>query len=293
VSQLSDGFVRPRFDAEVIMSYYEASLACEMIEEQRGSTALVAMLKAYRDGLDTPAVFAKVLGMKPEEVDKQFDAWLRAKFAVPLRSIQPSNAKGEVGGAFVSAMRAGVALISQNQPDSAQAVLLRAQALFPEYAGQGAPAMLLAKIALDRGDLRTALQQVQRVTSRNETAWDANLLEADLRTKLGDSTGARVPLERMLWISPYDIVIHNRLAELAARAGDHATALRERRAVVALDSPDPLDARYQLARELAASGDVTGARRELLGVLEQAPSFEKAQALLLDLRNRNAQGGKP
>jgi cellulose synthase operon protein C len=190
-------------------------------------------------------------------------------------------------------MRSGVALISQNQRDSAQAVLLRAQALFPEYAGQGAPAMLLAKLAFDRGDFRTALDQVQRITSRNETAWDANLLEADLRTKLGDSAGARAPLERMLWISPYDIAIHNRLAELATRSGDHVVALRERRAVLALDPSDPLEAHYQLARALADAGDVAGARKELLGVLENAPSFEKAQSLLLELRNRNAQGGKP
>ncbi|MEP6729523.1 MAG: tetratricopeptide repeat protein [bacterium] len=295
VSQLSDGFVRPRFDAEVIFSYYEASLVCEMIEQQRGSATLVAMLKAYRDGLGTPAVFAKVLGMKPEEVDQKFDAWMRAKFAVPLAAIQPSDGKSAMGGAFVEAMRSGVALLEQKHLDSAQTVLLRAQAMFPDYAGQGAPALLLAKLAMDRGDKRTALAQVQRITSGNETAWDANLLEADLRTQLGDSAGARAPLERLLWISPYDIVIHNRLADVAARAGDHALALRERRAVVALDPPDLLDARYQLARALADSGDTTAARKELLGVLEQAPSFEKAQALLLELRNRTTPnaGGKP
>ena len=293
VSQLSDGFVRPRFDAEVIFSYYEASLVCEMIAQQRGSAALVAMLIAYRDGLDTPAVFAKVLGMKPDEVDKQFDTWVRTKFAVPLRSIQPSDGKRETGGAFVSAIRAGMSFISRHQLDSAQSVLLHAQTLFPEYAGQGAPALLLAKLAFERGDLRSALEQVQRVTSRNETAWDANLLEADLRAKLGDSAGARAPLERMLWISPYDIEIHNRLAELAARGGDHALALRERRAIVALEPSDPLDAHYQLARALYDTGDVAAARKELLGVLEQAPSFEKAQALLLESRNRNAQGSKP
>lgn len=288
VSQLSDGFVRPRFDQEVILSYYEASLVCEMIEQQKGSPALVAMLIAYRDGLDTPAVFAKVLGMKPEEVDKQFDTWVRAKFAVPMRAIT-SDGKGDVGGAFVSTMRSAMTFMTANQLDSAKAAFQRAQALFPDYAGPSAPAMMLAKIAFDRGDFRGALEQVQRVTSRNETAWDANLLEADLRAKLGDSTGARVPLERLLWISPYDITIHLRLAELASRAGDHATALRERRAVVALDPPDPLDARYRLARELAESGDVAGARKELLGVLEQAPSFEKAQVLLLELSKR----GKP
>ncbi len=286
VSQLSDGFVRPRFDMEVILSYYEASLVCEMIEQQKGSQALVAMLTAYRDGLDTPAVFARVLGMKPEEVDKQFDTWVRAKFAVPLRAVAASDGKGEVGGAFVSTMRSAMTFMSASKLDSAKAAFQRAQLLFPDYAGPSAPAFMLAKIAFDRGDFRGALEQVQRVTSRNETAWDANLMEADLRAKLGDSTGARAPLERMLWISPYDIAIHVRLAELASRAGDHATALRERRAVVALDPPDPLDARYQLAHALADAGDIPAARRELLGVLEQAPSFEKAQTLLLELRGK-------
>jgi Flp pilus assembly protein TadD len=93
-----------------------------------------------------------------------------------------------------------------------------------------------------------------------------------------------MPLERLLWISPYDIAVHARLAELATRAGRHAVAIRERRAVLALDPPDPLEARYQLARALAASGDVASARREVLAVLERAPSFEKGQALLLELR---------
>ena len=293
VSQLNDGFVRPRFGAETIFSYYEASLVCEMIEQQRGTKALVDMLKAYRDGLNTPAVFAKVLVMKPDELDQRFDAWLRAKFAVPLRSIQPGDGKSEAGGAFIATAVAGMTLAGENKTDSARAVLLRAQALFPEYAGQGAPALYLAQLARDRGDLREALEQIQRITTRNETAWDANLLEIDLRAKLGDTAGTRVPLERLVWISPYDIPSHVRLAELGARTGDHALALRERRAVIALDPPDPLDAHYQLARALADAGDLAGARRELLGVLEQAPSFERAQALLLELRDKRAKGGTP
>ena len=286
VSQLNEGFVRPRFESEVILSYYEASLVCEMIESQKGASALVEMLTAYRDGLDTPAVFARVLGATPEAFDARFDAWVRAKFAGPLRAILPSDGKSAPGGAFVSAVRDGIALIERKQLDSARTALLRAQTLFPEYAGQGAPARYLAELARDRGDLREALAQVQHITSRDETAWDANLLEADLRERLGDSLGARAPLERLLWISPYDIPLHVRLAALASRAGDHVMAVRERRAVVVLDPPDPLDARYQLARALANSGDIAGARKEVLRVLEQAPTFEKAQTLLLELRRR-------
>jgi Flp pilus assembly protein TadD len=137
---------------------------------------------------------------------------------------------------------------------------------------------------MDRGDLKEALAQITRVTTRSETAWEANIMEVQLREKLGDTLSTRAALERLLWISPYDVELHGKLAELAMRAGDHRTALRERRAIVALNPPDPIDARYELARALAASGDVASARRELLGVLEQAPSFEKGQALLLELR---------
>jgi tetratricopeptide (TPR) repeat protein len=293
VSRLNDGFVRPRYAAETILSYYEASLVCEMIEQQFGAKALTGLLLAYRDGRDTPQAFARVLKLTPEQMDRRFDAWVRARFAGPLRAIAPADSGRPLGGEFVALMRRGAAYVAAKQADSARAVLERAEALFPDYAGPSAPAEFLAQLAADRGDLREALAQIERVTSRNETAWDANLLEADLRARTGDTLGARAPLERLIWISPYDVGVHTRLAELASRAGDHRTALRERRAIVALDPPDPIDARYQLARELAASGDVAGARREILGVLEQAPSFEKGQALLLELRERAGAGGSP
>lgn len=290
-SQLSDGFVRPRYPNETILSYFQASLVCEMIESQFGAATLVDMLTAYRDGLATPRVFARVLKTTPEQFDARFDAWLRAKFAVPLRSVTAEN--GEPVGAFVTTMRSGVALLSEGKTDSARALLLRAQALFPDYAGPDAPAEYLARIARDRGDLRGALDQVTLVTTRSERAWEANLLEAELREKLGDSTGAMIPLERLIWVSPYDVALHTRLAEHAARAGNHAVAIRERRAVLALHPPDPLEARFQLARALASGGDAAGARRELLTVLEAAPSFEKGQTLLLQLRAAGATGTKP
>jgi len=62
--------------------------------------------------------------------------------------------------------------------------------------------------------------------------------------------------------------------------------VRERRAIVALQPSDLLEARYQLARALLQSGDRAAARREVMAVLEQAPGFEKAQLLLLDLRGQ-------
>lgn len=305
MSQLNEGFLRPRFPDEIQFSYYQASLFCEMVESLKGTAALSAMLVAYRDGADTPAVFEKVLGWKPAQVDAQFDAWMRAKFAVPLKSITgerkmvaPDPDKAERGGggprpaavvpsgAFIDAMKSALQAMERGQTDSIRPRLERAQALFPEYAGSDSPAWMLATLAADRGDTVTALRQLSLVTAKNETAWEPNVLEAEMRVQRRDIPGAIEALERLMWISPYDNALHDRLAMLATTQGNHALALRERRAVVANQPSDMLTARYELARALSNAGEFAAARREVLQVLEQAPSFEKAQALLLELRGK-------
>ena len=286
MSQLNDGFLRPRFPEETQFSYYQASLFCEMVEAQKGAAALPAMLVAYRNGLDTPGVFKRVLGMTPEQVDAAFELWMRGRFAKPLQAVAARDSSGE-SGAFVSAMREGVAMLERSQRDSARAMFERARGMIPDYSGSDGPAWYLARMERDAGNTAAALAAVTQVTGRNETAWDANMLEAELREQAGDDAGAIAALERLIWIHPYEPTLHTRIAALATKRGDFARAVRERRAVLAVNPADVLDARYELARALAAAGDVAGARRELLQTLEQAPSFEKAQALLLELRGRS------
>jgi len=48
----------------------------------------------------------------------------------------------------------------------------------------------------------------------------------------------------------------------------------------------PSHPQYQLARAYLAAGDAASARREVLKALEEAPSFERAQQLLLEIRGR-------
>jgi tetratricopeptide (TPR) repeat protein len=284
VSTLNDGFVRPTYPQEVVFSYYQASLVCEMIEADWGAAALPALLVAFRNGWELPAAVRRALRVEPAELDRRFDAWMRSKFALPLRSVTAGPATGAVGGAFIDAVTLGRELLAQGRGDSARRVLERAQRLFPDYAGEDSPAWYLAQLDTAAGDLRAAVTQLARITTRNETAWRANELEARLRERLGDRPGAAAALERLIWISPYEESVHRQLAELAEQMGDHARSVRERRAVVAVHPADPLEARYQLARVLALSGDRVAARREILDVLEGAPGFEKAQLLLLELR---------
>jgi Tfp pilus assembly protein PilF len=96
-----------------------------------------------------------------------------------------------------------------------------------------------------------------------------------------------------MWINPLDMKIHERLAGLAVRLPDRALVVRERRALVALDPVDRVEALYQLALAYADAGDNAAARREVLRALELAPNFEKAQELLLKLRDARPPGGRP
>jgi tetratricopeptide (TPR) repeat protein len=279
VGRLNDGFVRPSHPGEIGFSYYQASLLCEMIEKEWGHPALVAMLRGYRDGLDTPGVITSVLKVTPDRLADRFNGFLRARFAAPLAAIDPWDGKGPAKGEFVD-------LLEQGRGPNAGAALEKAEAMFPMYAGPDAPALGLARLARERGDIRAAVAALARHNALEESALASNREEAALREELGDVKGAMAVLERLLWIAPYDATLHLRLAAAAEQAGEFPRAVRERRAIVALGPTDLLEARYQLARTLGRAGQTAAARREILSVLEAAPSFEKAQMLLLELRKQ-------
>jgi tetratricopeptide (TPR) repeat protein len=290
VTRMNEGFVRPSHRDEIGFSYYQASLLCEMIERQWGRRALVAMLHGYRDGLSTPAVVSKVLGLTGDALDARFRTFVQEKFATALAAIDPWRGTGPGAGAFVSAVRSAEALEKEGKGDEARAALERAERLFPEYAGPSAPALSLARLLEAKGDRRGAVEALARHNALDETALQPNADEARLRLALNDPAGAAAALARILWIAPYDAAVHAQLAELLEQTGDTRRAVLERRAALAAGPADPLEARYLLARAMAKAGDVAGARREILTVLESAPAFEKAQALLLELRGRTPEG---
>jgi tetratricopeptide (TPR) repeat protein len=287
VSELNEGFVQPRFPSELQFSYYAASLVCEMIYAEKGATGIVGMLDGYREGLGTPEIVQKVFGMSMDAFDRKFDEWLRARFAQPLKYVTEGDGPGNPNGEFVNSTIRGMQLLGEKKYDEAKVELEKAQAMFPDYSGPKGPAWGLALIYRQQGNVQAAIAQLTKITTQNETAWEANQLEAELRAQAGDNAGAARALDRLAWIYPYEQSTHEKLATLAAQMGDHARAVRSRRAIVALDPADKLEARYQLARALANAGDNAGARKEVLTILESAPNFEKAQALLLELRGKS------
>jgi tetratricopeptide (TPR) repeat protein len=297
VSQLSQGFVRPRFPEQLAFSYYQASLVAEMIEEERGFDTILAMLRAYGDGLSDREVFEQVLGVDPEDFDDRFDDWLQARFDTQLAAVPAvhredvglieralGSMRGGDGGAFPAELANGRELAEEGNIEEAIESFERAKSLFPEYVGPGSAYEELARLHLERGDTAAAAHELQGLTSINENAYSANVALAQMLSKLGDTSGAVEALERAIYVSPYDRALHERMVELYTGLGDLQGVVSSRRALVALNPVDRSDALYRLALAYEAAGDAASARRQVLRALELAPNFVEAQELLLRLR---------
>lgn len=268
VSRLNEGFIRPPTPQHLGFAYDMASLVVEWIEETQGFDALVRMLHGYRDGRGTEQILQSVLGADLETIDAGFDRWLRSR-------ADPENARR-----FRALITAGQQQMQSGNLADAQRTFETAAELFP-ITRAGSPYAFLAQIHLRQNNEDAAIDALRKLTENDETAYEANLQLAELLDAKGDTEGAMEALDRAVWIFPYDVEPHVKLATIAAGLGNHEVAVRERRAVLALRPTDIAGAHYELARALLDAGDREAARTEVLKALEAAPAFNEAQQLLL------------
>jgi tetratricopeptide (TPR) repeat protein len=193
----------------------------------------------------------------------------------------------QVTGSFIAALRSARAAFDAGDHAAAQREAERARSMYPEYAGDNGPHMMLFEIHSSAGDTAAAVAALGAHVALRESDYDAHITLADLLARTGDDAGAADVLERAMYIHPYDAAIHDRMATLYAETGRHAKAVRERRAIVALNPVNRADALYRLAAALFDAGDRAEARRQVLRSLEIAPNYAEAQQLLLRLQGES------
>jgi len=304
VRELNNGFSRPVYPEQLGYSYYQASLVCELIERDHGFGALVEFLRGYGAGRSSAELFQSILGVSIDRFNETFDDFMRERFAGPMVALRSPAAGDSVGrpsresllqraltrpNDYLAQLAAGVMLYRDGNHEDALTHLERAESLFPEYGGEGSPHWYLAQIYAERGELERAAAELRALTAIDERHYAGRLELADLLLQLGDSGSAANVLEELLYIYPLDKSLHARLAELLAQEQRWPEAIRERRAVLALDPVDEAEAMYQLAKTYFDSGDLENARRSVIRALEGAPNYQQAQELLLEIHARRKQ----
>ena len=302
VSELNSGFVQPSYPEQVVDSYLQASLVFDFIESRWGLQVILDMLGGYRYGRATPELMESLLDISMDDLDRDFDEYFQQRFAGPLEALEPplsspgipqnpqtiedwTRVVRENPDNFPARLALGITLFQEQRLEEAEEHLRAALLLFPEYGGMDSPYWFLAQIHQQRAETGKAAAALARLTALNESHYGALVQLADLRTELGDTGGAAEAMDAAVLIYPYDVELHDRLAQAHEARGDADGAVRERRAIVALAPADLAGAYYELALAYVTAGEPAQARRSLLRALEIAPNFEAGLELLLDLRS--------
>ena len=182
---------------------------------------------------------------------------------------------------FQAHLQLGIVLFKEESFDEAKVHLQIAQDILPDYSGYPSPALVLSQIHERQGDQAARLEQLKVMLENQQHDYDSTVLLAAAALESGDLALSRYYMDRALAISPYRLDVHQIGAEIARRLNDPQMAVRELEVLVDLDVNDPVEARTDLAEAYLSNGQPADAKRNILTALEIAPSYSRAQEVLL------------
>ncbi|MGH8179131.1 MAG: tetratricopeptide repeat protein [Steroidobacter sp.] len=273
ISELDSGFIRPSYPNQVQVSYMQAGLVCLFIEQRWGFERLAALLRQFTRNVSTAQAVEAVFRTSAENFDKEFDAFLRTRFAAVLANMNEWEQQ------YQRARKA----IESEQWDAAIEPARRAAALYPEHIGAGSPDLLLAHAFEKLGRRDEALAALQ--SYRRAGGWDPTALRDLARwlDEAGRKAEATEVLSALNYVDPLNVEQHAQLGERLLADGEHLRSLREFTVLLALSAHDPAPGHFGAARALHALGDHAASRRHVLDALAAAPHFKPAQDFLLQM----------
>ena len=290
--ELNSGFSNPE---TISLSYYQASLVVEHIVEVYGQRKLRELVRSYADGLDTEAAIKHALGVDIDALQQTFDAFIEKRFAnarramaaveglgpeTPLEQLKTIAAANP--GSYAAQMSLGMAL-QESSPDAAIAAFEKAAALVPNATGDDSPNALIAAVALKKGDKVRAARALDALTAHAQTDVVSSRELVTLLDGAKEPARLQVALKRLVAIDPFDAQAQSKLGRMTLDAGNVPEAVRTFRAALGARPVDRAGAHADLAEALALAGDKDEAKKQALAALEIAPTFTRAQELLIKL----------
>lgn len=273
VADLDRGFIRPSYPSQVIVSYFQAGRICDYIKEKWGYSKLLEMMYAFAASTPTPEVIETKLGMKSDEFDKQFLAWLDKQVKPTVEGYDEWQKK----------MKALAAASRSKEYDEVINQGKATISLFPDFVEGQSAYEVVAEAFLAKGDKENARRQLEQYSQAGGRNPSTLTKLAKWQEEAGDKKSAIQTLERLIYIYPIGEELHKTLGNLYLSEGKSDPAIREFQALVASNGVDQAGSRYNLARALLNAKRTEEAKEQLLQALEAAPGFKPAQRMLLEL----------
>ncbi len=289
---LNAGFSNPE---TISLAYYQASLLVEHIVQRFSEASLRELVRVFADDLDTEAAVTRVLKVPIDDLQKTFDGFLDARFGtlrralavpeglvpdLPLERLRPLAESNP--GSFPVQMALARAL-EERDADGALAAYQKAAVLVPMATGEGSPQARIAALGQAKGDKAGAARALETLTGFDHTDVVSARHLVTLLDPVADGPRRRAALVKVVAVDPFDAGAHAELGRFALAAGSLPEAVRSFRVAVAAGAPDRAGAHADLGEALEKSGARDDAKRQALLALEVAPTYARAQDLLLRL----------
>jgi tetratricopeptide (TPR) repeat protein len=294
IRDIEGSFADPR---TIALAYYQAGLIVGYLIDTYGQAKFNALVRSFAGGVGEESAFSRALGVNLDQLQAGFARSLDQSFGQVRRALAPLGLPLERASldemkalaaqhadSYEVQLELGLALRRQGDLDGATQALTRAADLFPAATGNDSPHAVLADIAGERGDVPAELGQMDKQLAQDPVNIDlARHMAGIMDGPDQDPVRAQRVWARIAALDPFDADAHATLGRLAMKRGDAAGAIRELRAAVAAGPGDAGANRCDLAEAYLLAGNAAKAKQETLAVLERAPSYERAQELLLKL----------
>lgn len=290
LTDLNAGFTNPE---TIALAYFQSSVLVEHIVKTYGEEKLRALVRSYGEGLEGDEALTKALGASMAQLQSAFDSAVEARFGPLREALSPIQglerttdpaALGSLASNNPKSYRANLAYgraLASAKDKAAFEPLERAAALVPMATGSESPRAIMADLAVQLGDHERALREYDALLAHDHTALTEARRMAELAEKLGRADAAARAYERIVELDPFDPAAHTGLGRHALSKKQVDVAVREFKAALALGPADRAAAHCDLGEAYLAAGSKADAKREALAALEIAPTFDRAQELLL------------
>jgi len=289
---IGEGFSDPEL---IGLTYYQASHVVEHLIETYGEPSFWALLRAYGRGLETDAALMEIYGITIGELQTAFDARMEKQYAALRVALKRPQVQGTPGledlksmaaanpGSFPVQMQLGVELRKAKDLDGAIAAFERALEIVPGAAGSSSPNALIASVALEKKDTQRAIRALEAHVRVDASDVEAARLLASLLEPTGESARTHDAYARVVAADPFDANAQAAVGRYALARNDTEMALRSFRSALAMNPADRASAHTDLAEAYLQARRLADAKKEIVSALEIAPSFERAQDLLLKI----------
>jgi len=313
MKQLNQGFSNAETLADLGFAYYQSYLVVEYIVEYYGFETLKELIYQFEFPKSMEDIFHEVFDSSLKSFEDGFNSWAKERVRKinvylpkeestgpedskqarsPLRSSRLMNKEAEAEAMrerieaqprdFQAHLKLGVILYEKGEYEDAIIHLTIASDLLPKYGLYPNPRQTLADIYNDQGNEEAMLKELEELVKYQQHAFTPCYELAQAAIEHQDYIKAAYYLERAIAVNPYHLDVHRLLARIALEQADYDTAIREYRLLVFLEVTDPVRTYTDLAEALLGSGKKIEAKQNALIALEVAPTYERAQHILLE-----------